>query len=485
MSPRRALVVASASRYLVMLLQIAATFVVARHVAPEQFGATVLGGGAFLIAEALRELGSTAYLVQQRDLSIQQIRTAFTVSLAVTAIVSVALYAAAAPIAGFYHSTVLAGYLHILVLGYAMGPFVHPITALLTRDMAFGSIAVIEVAAACVNAVASVVLVRTGLGFMGVAWAGVASGVTAMLLGFWFKREVSVFRPSLAAWRGVLSFGVHGSATAMTYRIGEAVLFLSLGRQLDTRAIGLLQRGYLLAQVPERVLLAGAGAVAMPAMAEAVRTGRRLEPLYLHSLALISGVFLPAMAGIILLARPIVDLLLGPDWMEVVPLTQIMAGGLLTAFATTFNTLALIAAGAISLTTPLALIQMVLLVVATWLASMHGVQAVAWTSFATAPACAIASVLFLQARVAVRWRDLLGAIRPSILAALASAAGPAAVAMATDWHTRHPAAAIAASVMLAAPSWLAALWLTRHPLFGELKHLAARVMSRWPRAAAR
>ena len=65
----RALLFASGGRYLVMGVNLVSATVLARLLTPSEFGISVLGTSLLGVAEAIRELGSTAYLVQQKDLT--------------------------------------------------------------------------------------------------------------------------------------------------------------------------------------------------------------------------------------------------------------------------------------------------------------------------------------------------------------------------------------------------------------------------------
>src|SRR5262249_16750195 len=69
---RRAFVLASIGRYLTMAINLAAVLIMARLLAPADYGVAVLGGSVLSVAEAVRALGGGAYLVQQKDLTQAQ-----------------------------------------------------------------------------------------------------------------------------------------------------------------------------------------------------------------------------------------------------------------------------------------------------------------------------------------------------------------------------------------------------------------------------
>jgi O-antigen/teichoic acid export membrane protein len=467
---RRALLLASSGRYLVLAINLAATAVTARLLTPEQYGISALGMAVFAIPEALRELGSVAYLVQQTDLTLDKIRSMFTVSLIVTAVMSVALALVSDPVAALYGLPGLGTFLHIAAIGYAMGPFTHPIYALMSRELAFGRLAVIDVATTVVNAISSIVLVALGFGFLALAWASVLAAGCAMLLGFYFKRDFAIFRPALREWRGVLRFGVYGSATALLYRTSESLFYMVFGKLLSPRDVGVFLRAVTLATFPERVILAGIGAVALPAFSDHARRGEDMKAAYLRGLSLISAVQWPALLLLMILADPIVRVILGPQWNASVPLVRILAAAFLMNFPTSLNYPIQVAVGAIRATVGLAFLQVALslttLIVA---AEQGGALAVALAVVFTTPFNVVLSVWVVRRYVPFRTMEFAAALWRSAVAAAFSAAGPLAILL--IWGPAMPLALVAPAVALSGGLWLAGLALTRHALLGEILNL--------------
>jgi O-antigen/teichoic acid export membrane protein len=91
-------------------------------------------------------------------------------------------------------------------------------------------------------------------------------------------------------------------------------------------AVGLCQRAIWMCQFPERVILAGFGAVALPAFSEQVRRGQDLKERYLRAIEYITAIQWPVLILLMFLAHPIVEILLGRQWLDVAPILQIFAG---------------------------------------------------------------------------------------------------------------------------------------------------------------
>ena len=239
--------------------------VIARMMGPTEFGVSVLGASAFLILEAIRELALVNYL-QQKELTRDKINSAFTVSLTVTAVLTTMILLLAHPIATLYGEPRLASYIRVVTIGFTLGPLMQPMYALWSRELAFRTIAGMDVLAAVTTAVASITLVALGFSYMGLAWASAISGVSGVSVALWLsRRELAIFRLSLKEWRSILAFGVYGSATAIIYKVSGAVAFMVFGKMLNARAVELVQRAITLSSFTETVILAGVGAIALPA----------------------------------------------------------------------------------------------------------------------------------------------------------------------------------------------------------------------------
>ena len=473
---RRALLFASGGRYIVMGINLSATIVLARLLTPAEFGITVLGTALLGIAEALRELGSVAYLVQEQEITAAKIRTVFTVSLIVTLVLTTVLLCLSGVLADFYGVPGVGRYIRVVAISYAIAPFAHPIYALLSRDMAFDRVATLDICATLASAICAVCLALLGYSYMSLAWAAVASALVWTLLGLGLRRNFSVYQFCLLEWRNVLAFGFYGSATAVLYRISESLFYLMLGRVLNAGAAGVCQRAVMLTLFPERVILAGIGAVALPAFSAHARDGHDLKGAYFKAIEHVTAVLWPALILLAILANPIVSIVFGPQWKDVAPILQIFAVSHLFNFPTALNYAIQVAVGAIRHTVPLALLQTMIALTVLGVAAGYGLRAVALSTLLTIPLNVGLSVWLVCRHVPFRIGELAAAMKKSAFMSVMSAAGPLAVALHGRGDFSTPWMATAA--ILFAGGWLGGLKLTRHPLFAELRH-AGTVLTNW------
>src|SRR5689334_9853189 len=303
---RRAFFWATFGRYVAMAINLTVTILAARLVPPASFGVAVLSAAAYAVAEAIREIGGGAYLIQERELTTEKIRSSITVSLIVSLALSALLFLGAHVIARFYGVPEIERYLHVAALGFVLGPFVFPALALMSRELAFGYQALTTISMALASGIATIGLAMAGFSYMAFAWANVAAALVGSALCFLFRPDFSIYRWSLKEWRGVVRFGLFDSATSLLAALGEHAPYLLLGRFLNTAGVGIAQRALLLSTFPERVILAGVGAVALPAFARRVREGTDTRPAYLRAIEMITAVQWPCLMLLAMLATPLV-----------------------------------------------------------------------------------------------------------------------------------------------------------------------------------
>jgi O-antigen/teichoic acid export membrane protein len=476
---RRAFFFASAERYIVIAISFALVPIIARLMDPAEFGISVLGMAALAIAEVIRDFGGGAYIIQEKQLTLERIRTAFTVTLMWTLLLTVALFLAAGPLARFYEVPGLKFYLRIVAVSYLIGPFVAPLFALMQREMAFDKIAFITIITTATNAALTVIFASLGYSYLSFAMANVGSASLAMLLGFYFRPQFSVFRISFGEWRSLYNFGRYQMGVGMLTCLWNYMPYLIIGRVLDNTAIGLFQRAVTVSTLPLKAVSA-IDYVAFPAISAHLREGGDIKQPYLRGLMMITGVHWPGLLALALLAHPLVAILLGQRWLAVAPLIFVMALARLFGFATSLSTSSLLAAGR---SRQLFQLQMVLVPVsvgAVALSAPHGINAVAWTMCLTTPLELALSVYFIRQFATFTLAELVSALRPSAVVTGFSALGPLLFIAMYGWGAALPIGTLGSASLLSAIGWAVGLRITGHPLFEEMQRAITAGMKHLP-----
>jgi O-antigen/teichoic acid export membrane protein len=95
--------------------------------------------------------------------------------------------------------------LAVLTLNFLLLPLASPAFAVLTREMKFSAIFVIQTAAALTQAVTSIALAWRGFSYMSLAWAGVAANVVQIFGTALFRPREAWLLPGFKEWKRVWS----------------------------------------------------------------------------------------------------------------------------------------------------------------------------------------------------------------------------------------------------------------------------------------
>lgn len=485
MAVRRALLFTSVERYLNLAINFLVIAVTSRLMTPDEVGMSVIGLTVLMIIEILRDVPSS-FLVQQKELKREDVRTAFTTMALISAAQVIGLTALSGPIARAFNNPELAPYLCVIALATIPGPFERPVMALLRRDMKFGALAVVNVATYLVNGIVVVTLVALGNSYMSTGWACLAANMTSVVLALCFRPDFWIFRPLMTEWRRVIVFGGYLNAWALLNKAYDLVPYLVLSRIFPVGAVGLFNRAATISAVPDKLMFQSISPVILPALAVEARAGRDLKQPYLIGLTYITVLLWPAFLLLVLMAQPAVYILFGPQWNEIVPLVRIIALAMLLSFTQKLNYPTLVALGATRDLLASGAVAVPVGLVATSAAAFTSLQAVAWSLVFKNVVQTVVEHRFVRRHIDFSMADLCGALWRSLLVTLGTMAGPAAIMFAMG--SRSEVTIPEAICLLGAASlcWTAAVWLTRHPLRQDMHQAGlwavARVAPGWRKA---
>ncbi|MER2507863.1 MAG: oligosaccharide flippase family protein [Amaricoccus sp.] len=477
---RRSVLFSAIEKYLSQALAIGTMAVMARVLTPAETGLFLTAYSVITLADGFREFGIGSYLVQAGRLTRDEVRTAFTVTFLLSMVIGCGIVLASAPLAAFYGDGALRPLLVTASLAFVVMPFGTPISALMRRDLAFRAIATINVGVAITNAVATIGLGLAGFGPMSYVLAYVASALAGVGLTLLVRPDVWIFRPCFREARRIFVFGVVAAGISVVNIAYEILPRLVLGKLLGFGAVGLYSRASSVCQIPDRVVVSALQPVVLPAMAARARAGGELSEAYLRGHELMSAFQWPSLALLALLAHPVVLLLLGPQWDSAVPLVRMIAVATM-ALAPAFMTYpSLVAAGRIGDALRASLISLPPSIIAIVVAANFGIEAVAASLLVIAPFQMLVALRFVSRAIGLRWRDLPRASYRSAIVTLATSAAPLLVIALSPAGFDLGWLATAVAISGAGAGWLAAVWLTGHPVWAEVGAMWRVLATKFP-----
>ncbi len=321
---RSAVVLSVLAQHSNLLISFVGITVVARLLTPAEIGTFAVASSLAVLAIEIRTFGISQYLVREKELDEEKLRTAFGAMLLVSWSLAAAIVAGAPFVASFYDQPALRQVLWILSGTFVLAPLSTVPFAMMLRDMRFDRVLRVKTTSALVRTGGSIGFVLLGWSYHGLA-AGVLAGAVAELLAIsWFDRSRSLIRPGLSRWRSVFAFGTVTSAAGALQRFTQGIPDLVLGRLASMSDVGMFSRGLGLVSFVGKLIEAAVQPAILPHLSEIRRRKGDVGREYLRCISLHAAVTLPAFAVVGILAGPLIDLFFGDQWTAAVPIATVL-----------------------------------------------------------------------------------------------------------------------------------------------------------------
>lgn len=309
------------------VVQFGATVVLARLLAPADFGLVALLGFFSSLAIVFVQGGLSLALVQRQETSFEEENAVFWTNFCSAVLFALVLIAIAPAVARFYGYPLLDPLMFVAaaqVVFSALGA-VH--ASLLTRALEFRGLTKAGIGSTLASAGSAVAAAYAGWG----VWAlGVQIVVQAALnsAALWW---VSPWRPRwrvrFGAVRDLWAFGIHISMSSILEVVYTNGFVLIIGKIYGARDLGYLNRATAMQALPTGIVSAVIARIALPLLATRADEPDALLRGFRMAVGLAMLLSLPVMAGLSVLADLVVLVLLGPQWAPAAPVLAVAAVG--------------------------------------------------------------------------------------------------------------------------------------------------------------
>lgn len=307
---------------------LASTIVVARFVTPDDYGVFAAAMSLLLLVSAFSEFPVSQAIIHLRDVRDEDYDTAFTISLARSALLALVLIILSGPLATFMKDervgpVVAALAAYTLLLGIR-----NPRIERFARDMDFTKEAILEVGSkfgSLVAAVIAAIILRS-------YWALVISicfaALTQVALSFAFAPKTP--RITLASFTRLFSYSVWIAGSTIAGQIYQLFDTLMLGRFKGSETLGLYSIGQLVSSRIAQTIAAPPARSLFAAFSQIQAESERVRNAYESAMAFMAVLMAPVILTLIYFAETITVNLLGEQWRSAAPVVQLISVTMLT-----------------------------------------------------------------------------------------------------------------------------------------------------------
>ncbi len=317
-------------------LSIASVATVARLLGPGAYG--VMGMANLLIVFILnfRDLGTGTAIVQRLSVSDRLLSSLFWVNCLLGLVMAGGVIALSPLAAHFFNTPELVAILCTLSISFWLTSCGVVHASLLLRDMHFKALAIVDLTSGLASYVVALGFAYSGFGVWSLVFANIANSFTSTL-GYWLAYS---WRPGWnfdgAEIKSITNFSLNLSGFGVVNYFARNADNIVVGRVLGKIALGNYQLAYNLMLTPIQNISSVIGRVTLPAFSRIQEDNERFRYAYVKSCMLIALVTFPVMAGLGIVARPLIVAVLGPKWVGAITVFEILAPvGLVQSVQTT------------------------------------------------------------------------------------------------------------------------------------------------------
>lgn len=304
-------------------MQLVIQIVLARLLLPEEYGIVGLLTIFITISDVFILQGLTTALIQKKNADEIDFSSVFFANIVMSVVLYIILFCAAPLIADFYNEPALTSIMRVLSLNVVVGAFAAVPNAILSRQLDFKKSFFRNISNVSVQGVVGVTFALLGSG----AWSMVYSKVFGTITGALVLMATVNWWPKLTfsfkSVKKLFSFSSKILVTNLLNTIFNNIHSLIIGKSFNTAELGYYQRGQQTPQVIMASLDGSMTEVLYPTFSKLQNDKKGLKAAVSKSISMSMFVVLPAMLGLIAVAKPLTLVLLTEKWLPSVPFMQL------------------------------------------------------------------------------------------------------------------------------------------------------------------
>ena len=313
---KNAVIFSFLSKYSGLLIQVCGTAVLARILTPEEYGIFSIAFIFLAFANVLKDVGVTQYLIKEKELNNEKIRSAYTILIFFSALIAGLLYIFASHISLFYKEPRLELMIQLLSLNILLSPFGSIITALLSRNLEFRPTFIASIVSQLLSYGSMIYFAVHGYGEITLAVGTIISTLaTIFVLQFFRPAEIPLL-PGIGNIKEVFHYSKFVLGTALIGQIGHYFSQLAIGKYFNIDSVGLLNRAISSADMFNQLFSESLYKVITPYVSKINREDQQTNEIFFLLTKIQLNIALPFFSLLALFAQDILVILFGEQWID-------------------------------------------------------------------------------------------------------------------------------------------------------------------------
>lgn len=326
-SIKKGIIWTSGEKLLTQLVQFILGIIIARLITPQEYGVLGIVLVFINVAQVFIDSGLGSALIYRNNLDKEDTQTTFSFNFIVSIGLCALLFVSSPFVEDFFGLFGLSSYLRIASLILVFNSFVIVPTCILKVKQNFKAISIANFTSTLISGIVGVWMAYGGYG----VWALIIQHLLRSVLLMLFITVQCRWLPNFSFYRksfeGLWKYSANLlTSHTLTKVVEEGVSFI-IGKSLTPYNLGLFTRGLQFASLPNGIVGSVLSTVMFPAFSSCKEDKQLFYNTYRKSIIIQSIIIPPIYIGLAIISEPLIFLLLGEKWMDVVPVLQVFCFG--------------------------------------------------------------------------------------------------------------------------------------------------------------
>jgi O-antigen/teichoic acid export membrane protein len=357
-----------------------ATILLARLLGPSDFGLIGMIMLFFTIGATLVESGLSTSLIRTINPDESDYSTIFYMNILMSSVAYLLVFVIAPYVAAFYHQPIIISIIRIYCLGFIVTAFRMVQQSQLIKQFKFKVITFLNLPSNLIGFAVGMFMAYNNYGVWSIVGLYISTQISSTLI-YWFYCK---WRPKLIfseiKMKHHFNFGYKLMFSALLNTIFDNLYNVLLGKFYNLKVLGYYERANTLSNYPVSILSGIISKVTLPLLSNIKENREKIQIVYRKILLLSFFISAPIMMYAFSQAKPIVETLLGKQWLPIVPMFRILCIGNMFFPIHSLNINLLSIFGKSNLFLKIEIIKKIILVTLVIIGFQFGVFGLLWSS---------------------------------------------------------------------------------------------------------
>lgn len=298
--------------------------ILARILLPEDFGIVAITTVFMTLANTIIETGFSSSVIQKSEMDQKQLSSVFFANIILSFAVYMALFLIAPMVAMFYKEPVLASILRVQGLRVLFSALYSIQASLLNRRMEFKKIFISYLIGAIVQGIVGIAMALGGFGVWALVVSTIINYVVAGVIMIIFSRWMPSLYFSFKLIKSSISFSSKVLVVDVIQKVFYNVRSLAIGKVYSSAVLGLFNKGFQFPSTAMTVVDGSFVSVAFTSLSKLQNDKEKFLSALRSYVKIMTYLTTPLMFGMLMVAKPMVEVLLTSEWLSCVPYVQMI-----------------------------------------------------------------------------------------------------------------------------------------------------------------